>query len=56
MVKVQVASVKQENMLRDKTVVITGGGKGIGFAIARKCVEVGAKVLIVGRNELCIGA
>ena len=32
-------------------VLITGGGDGLGFYIAKKCVEEGAKVLIVGRKE-----
>ena len=34
-----------------KNIVITGGGRGLGFYIAKKCVEEGANVLITGRNE-----
>lgn len=38
-------------LLKDKRAIITGGGRGIGFAIARKYCEEGAKVIITGRNE-----
>ena len=31
--------------------VITGGGSGLGFGIAKVCVEAGAEVIIIGRNE-----
>lgn len=37
--------------LAGRNILITGGGKGIGFWIAKKCIEEGAKVLICGRNE-----
>ena len=36
--------------LRGKKVVITGGGRGLGFSMAKKFVAEGAEVLIVGRN------
>ena len=36
--------------LRGKKVVITGGGRGLGFSMARKFVAEGAEVLIAGRN------
>ena len=37
--------------LRDKTAVITGGGRGIGRAIARRLAEVGANLTIGDLNE-----
>lgn len=37
--------------LKGKNVVITGGGRGLGFAMAKKFVSEGANVLIAGRNE-----
>lgn len=36
--------------LRGKKVVITGGGRGLGFFMAKKFVAEGAEVLIAGRN------
>lgn len=43
--------IQNHDALLGKHIVITGGGSGIGFAIAKKCVESGATVLITGRNE-----
>lgn len=37
--------------LTDKIAVITGGGTGLGFGIAKAFVEVGCKVVITGRRE-----
>ena len=36
--------------LHGKTVLITGGGRGLGFFMAKKSVAEGAEVLIAGRN------
>lgn len=37
--------------LQGKKIIITGGGRGLGFAMARRCKAEGAMVLIAGRNE-----
>jgi NADP-dependent 3-hydroxy acid dehydrogenase YdfG len=39
-----------ENRVAGKRIIITGGGSGIGQAIAIKLVEAGAHVAITGRN------
>lgn len=38
------------HILKDKQAIITGGSSGIGMSIARKMIECGAAVTIVGRN------
>src|SRR5262245_53285670 len=37
--------------LKGKGVLVTGGGSGIGLAVARMALDEGAKVAITGRNE-----
>ena len=44
------AQVFGEKQLAGKTAVITGGGSGINFVIARRYAEHGAKVALIGRN------
>jgi len=40
--------------LQGKVVVVTGGSRGIGLAIARACGDAGARVVIVGRNRTAL--
>lgn len=44
-------SSKSRLKFKDKTVVITGSGTGIGQAIARKFAENGANIVIMGRRK-----
>ena len=38
-------------MLQDKVIVITGASRGIGEAIARACIDGGAKVVLASRKQ-----
>lgn len=38
-------------LLKDKVVIVTGGGTGIGLAIARRLGELGARIAIGSRNS-----
>lgn len=40
-----------DNRIAGKVILLTGGGSGIGRAIALKLLEAGARLAIVGRNE-----
>lgn len=42
------------NELSGKTAVVTGGNSGIGYATARKFKELGADVVITGRNAQAV--
>ena len=37
-------------LLKDQTIIITGGSSGMGFYMAKRFVEEGANVVITGRN------
>lgn len=37
--------------LKGKRIIVTGGGRGLGFAMAKRFTQEGADVLIAGRNE-----
>lgn len=41
----------QANLFSGKTILVTGGGSGIGFAISKQFLELGASVIIASRNE-----
>ena len=40
----------QENLFKDKIVLVTGGGSGIGYTIAKQYLALGAIVYIASRN------
>lgn len=48
--KCEVVESKSAHRLQGKHVLITGGGHGLGYFIARKAISEGAEVLITGRN------
>ncbi|MCX2865288.1 SDR family oxidoreductase [Paucibacter sp. PLA-PC-4] len=48
--RVSIAQISHGDLLKNKRVLITGGGSGIGLAIARKCLLEGANVVITGRR------
>lgn len=41
----------QPGLFQDKVVLVTGGGSGIGYSIAQKYLELGAKVWIASRKQ-----
>jgi NAD(P)-dependent dehydrogenase (short-subunit alcohol dehydrogenase family) len=44
------AKMLRDNALKEKTIVVTGGGSGLGKAMTRYFLELGAKVAISSRN------
>lgn len=50
-VVVNIGQVDWHRALLGQRIVVTGGSKGMGLAMARKFVAEGARVLITGRNE-----
>ena len=49
-----ISYLKPSNKLLGKKIVVTGGGRGLGLAMAKRFVAEGANVLIAGRNEMCL--
>ncbi len=41
----------KQNLLKGKVAIVTGGGSGIGFAIAKQLLMLGAEVVISSRKE-----
>ena len=50
-VTVRTASVTGGSVLSGKHILITGGTRGLGFAMAKRCLEEGACVTITGRSR-----
>lgn len=51
MVTAHISYIAPCQRLKGKRILITGGGRGLGYAMAKKFVSEGAQVLIAGRNE-----
>lgn len=49
-VQVNIDQIQSGNILKGKKIIITGGGSGLGFAMAKKFISEGAEVVISGRN------
>jgi citronellol/citronellal dehydrogenase len=41
----------QPNLFKDQNILVTGGGSGIGYAIAHRFLELGGRVFIASRKE-----
>jgi NAD(P)-dependent dehydrogenase (short-subunit alcohol dehydrogenase family) len=41
----------RSDLLKDRRILITGGGTGLGFAMGRRFMELGANLVICGRRE-----
>ncbi len=50
-VKANIVLLSPDHRLAGKKVIITGGSRGLGYAMAKKFVSESADVLITGRNE-----
>ncbi|MBQ9094134.1 MAG: SDR family oxidoreductase [Prevotella sp.] len=50
-IKADIHYTSPSSKLSGKKIIVTGGGKGLGYAMAKRFAEEGAKVLITGRNE-----
>lgn len=50
----EITILSPSQRLKDKKIVITGGGKGLGRAMAERFAAEGANVLITGRNEITL--
>ena len=40
--------------LKDKVVIITGGGRGIGYGLSTAFAKAGAKLVLTGRTEAAV--
>ena len=40
----------QDGLLKDQTIIVTGGGTGLGKSMSRRFGELGANIVISGRR------
>lgn len=52
----KISYLQPNNRLAGKKIIITGGGRGLGFSMAKTFVNEGADVLIAGRSEKTLRA
>lgn len=50
-IQADITYTQAHELLKGRKIIVTGGGKGLGAAMAAKFVAEGATVLISGRNE-----
>jgi len=55
-VKAEVNYLNPNNKLKNKKILLTGGSRGIGYAMAQKFIKEGAEIVITGRNEQTLKA
>lgn len=53
-IKADISYLQPNALLKGKKIIITGGGRGLGAAMAEKFVKEGADVLIAGRTKMRI--
>jgi len=51
-----ISYLQPNNQLAGKKIIVTGGGRGLGFSMAKKFIAEGAVVLIAGRSEKTLKA
>lgn len=47
----KITEVSRDELLKGKYVLVTGGGRGLGYSISKAIIKHGGKVVILGRNE-----
>ena len=50
-INLEIVQKTPSEIFKNKKILITGGGRGLGFYIAQKCINEGAEVIITGRKE-----
>lgn len=48
---VNVYETAPNHVLQGRNIIVTGGSRGLGYEIAKRCLAEGARVLITGRNQ-----